>query len=159
MYTDGFSFRGLGLEDWTFDPILNVADVTAAKIPTLLGRKNYQLIADLSDWPEIGQVDRRNMPRHIHTCTDIDDLSTCTQNGCLDIENQRDQSLCDGRVVIPRMGGPCVRPRGLVGQPAAIPAEQSARTTSPHKVQRRALNTNEQTVRLARGEPKRNKQS
>jgi surface protein len=84
MFEDAYVFRGIGLEDWTFNATYTDSDSYASDQVHNIGLWwNKKFIGDITNWPMAPEFSVYDLNRRAYDCGNLGDVSTCTMQGCL----------------------------------------------------------------------------
>jgi len=95
MFYGAYNFRGLGLEDWMFNDSWSQVDFSGRGLYDMFVDWTGSIIGDVTNWPNATSFSYWGSPRRFqfspsaYNCSDVDDLTTCTMNGCDAVEMTR----------------------------------------------------------------------
>jgi len=95
MFYDALSFRGIGLEYWTFNSSWEERDFSGRGLYSMLCSWSSSIIGDLTNWPNATSFtfdltdEFPGFSSSAYDCSDVQDLTTCTMNGCDAVEMTR----------------------------------------------------------------------
>ena len=90
MFMDAYNFKGIGLEDWTFNSSWDQTDFDNMGLYHMFVDWTGGIIGDVTNWPHASSfdnVDEGTSDLYLfspssYNCSDEDDVTTCTMNGC-----------------------------------------------------------------------------
>jgi len=97
MFGDAYNFRGIGLEDWTFNSSWSFGDFDGMGLYDMFVDWTSSIIGDVTNWPYASSFDfdlglsytYPGFSPSAYNCSDVQDVTTCTMNGCDAVEMTR----------------------------------------------------------------------